>query len=188
MTLSASSLEIATNSSFSNQTSEFNPGQTIYVRVTSDSSGDKKSQLNLRDNDYKILTTYSLSKNGNIFSTSLSAPTAENYYSLEAIIESEDSNSTSVKTVKIGNPNDANVKVSVKSQVNTHGVTTNDNPTPSSKAAQSSQKVEKTEKGTEEMLQAQDYSFEKEENPKNQNLLISLVHTIGTIVDIIWPF
>ena len=50
-----SNMEIATDADFANKTLNFNAGQTIYVRVTADNSGDSKSVLNLHDNLYNLL-------------------------------------------------------------------------------------------------------------------------------------
>src|SRR3989338_3234871 len=106
-------LEVASDSNFSSQTTNFSAGQTVYVRVTAANEGTDKRQLNLRDNQYNLIKSYTLSKDGSKFSASLPAPSSEGYYSLEARIESAGSVNTSVKTVKVGKPQNANVKVSV---------------------------------------------------------------------------
>src|SRR3989338_692653 len=59
---SGSSMEIASDASFANQTLEFNAGQTIYVRVTTENDGSDKHVLNLRDNNYSLITTYSMTR------------------------------------------------------------------------------------------------------------------------------
>ena len=107
------SLEVASDSNFSSQTINFSAGQTIYVRVNANNEGTDKHQLNLRDNQYNLIQSYNLNKEGSKFTTSLAAPSSEGYYSLEAQITSSGSNNTSVKTIKVGQPQNANVKVSV---------------------------------------------------------------------------
>ena len=120
---STQALEIATDSNFSSITTEFSAGQTIYVRIGADNDGSDKHLLNLRDNQYNFLTSYNLNKdNDNQFSTSLAAPQNEGYYSLEAQIESAGSKTTAVKTIKVGSPTNANVKVNVKSEVSGQSV------------------------------------------------------------------
>src|SRR3990167_3415207 len=106
-------LEVAQDSNFSSQTINFSAGQTIYVRVAANNEGTDKHQLNLRDNQYNLIKSYTLAKDGSKFTVSLPAPSSEGYYSLEARIESSGSVSTSVKTIKVGKPQNANVKVSV---------------------------------------------------------------------------
>jgi len=107
------SLEVASDSNFSSQTTNFSAGQTIYVRVNANNEGTDKHQLNLRDNQYNLISTYNLNKEGSKFTASLGAPSSEGYYSLEAQIVSAGSNNTSAKTIKVGKPQNANVKVSV---------------------------------------------------------------------------
>src|SRR3990167_10172710 len=106
-------LEVASDSNFSSQTTNFSAGQTVYVRVTAANEGTDKRQLNLRDNQYNLIKSYTLAKDGSKFTASLPAPSSEGYYSLEAQIVSAGSNSTSVKTIKVGKPQNSNVKVSV---------------------------------------------------------------------------
>src|SRR4030042_5413697 len=116
-----SNLEVAADSNFSNQTRDFSAGQTIYVRITTDSSGEQKHQLNLRDNTYNLITSYNLNKNGNLYSTNFNAPQGIGYYSLEAEIVSEGRNVTSVKTIKVGGPNNANISVRINNETSTSG-------------------------------------------------------------------
>src|SRR3989344_4992705 len=106
-------LEVASDSNFFSQTINFSAGQTIYVRVTANNEGTDKRQLNLRDNQYNLIKSYTLAKDGSKFTISLPAPSSEGYYSLEAQIVSAGSKNTSVKTIKVGKPQNANVKVSV---------------------------------------------------------------------------
>src|SRR3989344_978505 len=106
-------LEVASDSSFSSQTTNFSAGQTIYVRTTANNEGTDKRQLNLRDNQYSLIKSYNLNKEGSKFTASLAAPSSPGYYSLEAQITSAGANSTSVKTIKIGEAGNASVKVDV---------------------------------------------------------------------------
>src|SRR3990167_11159413 len=80
-------LEVASDSNFSSQTTNFSAGQTIYVRVTANNEGTDKHQLNLRDNQYNLISSYNLNREGSEFTASLAAPSSEGYYSLEAQIE-----------------------------------------------------------------------------------------------------
>ena len=64
---SGSAMEIASDASFTNQTLEFNAGQIIYVRVTAENDGSDKHVLNLRDNNYSLITTYSMTRTGSQF-------------------------------------------------------------------------------------------------------------------------
>lgn len=114
----SSKLELATDSNFHNQTLNFSVGQTIYVRVNSSSNGDLTHQLNLKDNRFNQIASYNLINTGsNQFQTNFSAPAPEGYYSLEAVIESVGSSQKSVKTIKVGNVQNANINVNVKSNV-----------------------------------------------------------------------
>src|SRR3990167_11316865 len=117
--LSASNLEVSNSADFSAQTLQFSGGQTVFARIQSSNVGGKKSQLNLRDNQYNLINSFKLERNGSYYSAVLAAPYNNGYYSLEAQIESESSSATSVKTIKVGSVANANVKVNVNS--NTSG-------------------------------------------------------------------
>src|SRR4030042_3101037 len=119
--LADSNLEVAADSNFSNQTTNFSAGQQIYVRINTDSSGEQKHQLNLRDNSYSLIKFYNLNKNGNLYSTNFNAPQGVGYYSLEAEIVSAGRNVTNVKTIKDGSPNNANVSVRINNETSTSG-------------------------------------------------------------------
>lgn len=119
-----SAMEIAADSSFTNKTLKFNSGQTVYVRVASDVSGQTKRVLNLRDNTYNLIKTYALrliSSNPYVFTTSLPAPHVAGNYSLEAIVESKGSVVNLVKTIEVGGNggNNSSVSVNINNQVNT---------------------------------------------------------------------
>ena len=127
-----SDLIISKNPNFSKETEEFTAGETIHVKVTANSSGTKKHDLNLRDNQYNLLETYSLEYLGdNTFRGQLPSPQSSGYYSLEARVESEDSVSTSVKTIKVGEPTSTSVNVNVSSKTGGQRVLGQTNPTPS---------------------------------------------------------
>lgn len=115
-TVTAGSMEVSKSSSFSSSDLNFSAGETVYVRVSADSSATSYV-LNIRDNNYSAVSTVGLNKNGGTFTTSFSAPGGEGYYSLESQIKGDGLNATSVKTIKIGSPSSANIKVSVNSNV-----------------------------------------------------------------------
>src|SRR3972149_7788183 len=83
---SGSSMEIASDASFANQTLEFNAGQTIYVRVTTENDGSDKHVLNLRDNNYSLITTYSMAKSGDQFLVNFPAPQNSAFIRLKPIL------------------------------------------------------------------------------------------------------
>src|SRR3989344_5145973 len=118
---SGSAMEIASDSSFTNKTLNFNAGQTIYVRVTTDNEGNDKHDLNLRDNNYNLITTYSMNKNGNQFLVNFPAPSSAGIYSFEANIVSSGSVSNFVQTIEVGEGGASNSQVNVKinNKVNT---------------------------------------------------------------------
>jgi len=128
-------MEIATDANFASQTLNFSAGQTIYVRVTADNSGDSSSVLNLRSNLYNLLATYQFSKTGTNpyqFTVNFPAPGASGNYSLEANIESNGSVVNYVRTIEVEGSNsdqsaNSQVNVKVENKVNTGNQTS---PTP----------------------------------------------------------
>ena len=118
---SGSSMEIASDASFANQTLEFNAGQTIYVRVTTENDGSDKHVLNLRDNNYSLITTYSMAKSGDQFLVNFPAPNAAGIYSLEANITSAGSVANFVRTIEVngGGADNSQVNVKIENKVNT---------------------------------------------------------------------
>jgi hypothetical protein len=122
-----SNMEIATDSNFSNQTLNFSAGQTIYVRVTANNSGDSKSVLNLHDNLYNLLKTYQLSKINTSpyqFTTNFPAPSSSGNYSLEARVETDGSVTSIVHTIEVtgsgsDQSKDSEVNVKIENKVNT---------------------------------------------------------------------
>src|SRR3989344_7868744 len=118
---SGSAMEIASDSSFANKTLKFNSGQTIYVRVTAENDGQDKHVLNLRDNNYSLITTYSMSKSGSEFLVNFPSPSSAGIYSLEANITSSGSVANFVQTIEVGEggANNSQVNVKINNQVNT---------------------------------------------------------------------
>ena len=113
-----SNLEVSDRSSFATPVRDFRGGQTIHVRINAGAvSPSASSKLNLRDNGYNLLNSFSLSRDGSYFSTVIPAPYSPGYYSLEAAITGIGSNVTSVKTIKVGEVNGASVKVNINSKV-----------------------------------------------------------------------
>ena len=113
----SSKLQVSSKSDFSISDDNFSPGQTVYVKIDASNGGNDKSVLNVRDSSYNILNIYTFSKSGSTFSAGFPAPNSEGYYSLEAQIKSEGSSNVSVKTIKVGNPGSANIKVSVNESI-----------------------------------------------------------------------
>ena len=113
----ASSLEVSKSSGFSSSDTNFDAGEKVYTRTASDSSGSGKKILNIRDNQYNLIKSVDLVQSGNNFSANFDAPSGEGYYSLEAVIEGDGASSKSVKTIKVGSPSGANIKVNVNSNV-----------------------------------------------------------------------
>ncbi len=120
----ASSLQTFSDSSYSSQTQNFDPGQTVWVRVSSSSNGSKSHALNLRDNNYGLVTSYNLSNSGDHFITNFSAPQNSGIYSLEARIEDDGDNQTFVQTIKVGSTGNGNSSVSVHIENSVNGQTT----------------------------------------------------------------
>lgn len=118
----AASLEVSNNPSFGVAIKDFSVGETIYIRMNSDDSGDKQKVVNVRKNDYSLLKSYPLNKNGNMFSASFPVPGASGYYSLEARVESSDSSSVSVVTIRVGDVQGVNIKVNVNNNTSSNVV------------------------------------------------------------------
>lgn len=110
-----SPLEFSTNPSFSNITTNFSAGQTVYVRIKSQNDGTDSHVLNLHDSDYKIISSVTFSKNGDTYTASFTAP-KDGGYSAEASIKSGGSIVSVVQTIKVGEG--ANNNVTIKNEVN----------------------------------------------------------------------
>lgn len=183
-----SSMETATNSGFSNKTTNFNPGQTIYVKVEANNSGDTKHQLDLRDNEYNQISTYNLDRSeGNKFTTNFSAPTSEGYYSLEAEIQSGSSISTWVKTIKVGNSPNASVKVNIQNKVEGQRsfTVTNSSPAPRNPALSPKASSQLSPSPSpREVLSSEDVNIV----PERRNPFFDLTSFFKKLWEAIWPF
>lgn len=113
-------MDIATDSAFSRKTQNFNSGQTIYVRITTDNEGSSKHNLNVHDSNYNILSTYQLNRSGNQFSVNFPAPQSAGTYSLEVNIVSGGSVLNLVKTITVGGGGNTSAKVKVENKINSN--------------------------------------------------------------------
>ena len=189
----SSNLEVASDSNFSSQTLNFNSGQTVYVKVSADNNGDSKHQLNLRDNQYNQISSYSLAASGpNQFSANFAAPQNEGYYSLEAQIESNGSKSTSVKTIKVGSPQNANVKVNIQSRVEGQSVTTSGNnheeAIETNSPGQASPSSSPETSPEPEVMGNPDFTFDQNNQSEKVSLVVSVRQFLIRIWSTIWPF
>src|SRR3989344_2299837 len=179
-----SNLEISTTSSFSALSTNFSGGQTIFVRLASDLPGMSESKLNVRDNEYNLVNSFNFEKDGSYFSAVVVAPYDQGYYSLEAIVKNNDSNTTSVKTIKVGNPTGANVRVNVHSSESGSEVLGESNRTEGS----DSEKDVKAEPKVDDNGQLDvsgDYYFDKSTSKGFGQYLTSMLREIA---DFLWPF
>lgn len=112
----AKGMDVSKSSNFSSADLNFSVGETVYVRVNTDKEGSSHI-LNIKDNGYSTINSVDLSKSGSTYTASFGAPSEEGYYSLEAKIEGAGVSVTSVKTIKVGSPSEANIKVKVESEV-----------------------------------------------------------------------
>jgi len=111
-------IEIATDSSFSQKAQNFNAGQTIYVRVTTDNEGMDKHNLNVHDGNYNVLSTYQMNRSGNQFTVSFPAPAEAGTYSLEVNIESGGAVLNLVRTITVDGGGGGEAKVEVENKIN----------------------------------------------------------------------
>jgi len=179
-----SNLEISTTSSFSALSTNFSGGQTIFVRLASGLPSLSESKLNVRDNEYNLVNSFDFEKDGSYFSAVVAAPYNQGYYSLEAIVKNNDSNTTSVKTIKVGNPTNANVRVNVKSSESGSEVLGESNRTEGS----DSEKDVKAEPKVDDNGQLDvsgDYYFDKSTSKGFGQYLTSMLREIA---DFLWPF
>lgn len=190
LVIAGASLETATDASFATTTLDFSPGQTIFVRVWAENSGETSHQLNLRDSQYNQLESFTLNKlSGNQFSVNFSAPQNEGYYSLESRVESQGSISTSVKTIKVGSPQNASVKVNIQNKVQGQSVTdqfnTNSQKSPSPQINSSPPPSNSSEEP--ETFDNPDFTFEDKSHQKS-NFLLNLEQFIKKLWASLWPF
>jgi hypothetical protein len=178
----SSNLEISSSSDFSITSTDFGGGQTIFVRIESDLPGMAQSKLILHDNAYNIVNTFNLNKEGNYFSAVLPTPYTQGYYSLEAKIGDGDSSLTSVKTIKVGNPTNANVKVNVNNNVsgssaNVLGEKEDGDTNGQIDVSPSPEPVDYSDEGDEFILDAPQKSFGQ---------FFDLI--FRKVIDFLWPF
>ena len=185
---SASSLEISTTADFSSLSTNFAGGQTIFVRLESGDPSSAQSSLNLRDNGYNLINSYKFKKEGNFFSAIIPVPYDAGYYSLEGVIEYDGSSTKSVKTVKVGSPSNASVKVNVNSNVS--GSSTNvlgeSGGVEGSEGANDTKEL-KAEPKVDDNGQGDgsgDYVLGKSQKGFVQNL----TSMVKEILDFLWPF
>ncbi len=182
-----SNLEISTTSSFSALSTNFSGGQTIFVRLASDLPGMSEGKLNVRDNEYNLVNSFDFEKDGSYFSAVVAVPYDQGYYSLEAIVKNNDSNTTSVKTIKVGNPTNANVRVNVHSSASGSEVLGESNGTEGSEGADGTKEVnaepEVDDNGQRDV--SGDYYFDKSTSKGFGQYLTSIFREIA---DFLWPF
>lgn len=181
--LASSSLEISNTSDFSILSTNFNGGETIYARVETGNDGNDLRVLNVRDNNYSVLNSYILNKEGNYFTATLSTPSQAGFYSLEARIESADSTTTSVKTIKVGSPTNASLKVNVNSRL--EGNKTDSESDSNLRSPSPARKVENLET-SDDLRNNSDYDYEQNVGKKGftQNMIL----IARFVLDFLWPF
>jgi len=183
-----SNLEISTTSSFSVLSTNFSGGQTIFVRLASDLPSMAQSKLNVRDNEYNLVNSFNFQKEGSYFSAVVAAPYDQGYYSLEAIVKNNDSNTTSVKTIKVGNPTGANVRVNVHSSAIGSEVLGESNRTEGSEGKEVSEGSNVTngvnEGGSGKEGGSGDYML----GQVHKSFLQNVTSWFREIADFLWPF
>lgn len=112
-----SHLIFATDPNFQNQTTTFKPGQSVYVKVSTDLGNAQKKVLNLRDNNYGMISTHSFSSSGNNLVSSFIAPSNSGVYSVEADISANGSVVNLVKTIQIEGEQTQSSSVSISTNV-----------------------------------------------------------------------
>ena len=177
--LAASKLIVSADFNFSSQTMNFASNQNIFVKLESDAPSDGIHQLNLRDNRYGLIQSYNLVKNQNNFTASLTAPSAQGYYSLEAVIESQGTSIKSVKTIKVGSPQNADIKVNVRSQ-NGNSNTNIDSNT-ESQSTQNESKIESSP-------QTSQVPAPEKDQVKNESLIGAMFSIFKAVFAFLWPF
>lgn len=188
----AAELAVSKSSSFSSSDRDFSGGETIYVNIETSSDAPNRA-LNIRDNNYNLINTYSLNKNGNSFTSSLPAPSGDGLYSLEAHIWGSGSDVTSVKTIKVGNANNGSVNVTVHSSVNgsssTNTTTNSESKTEQKQDSSVARTGDRTSPSPEEFFASP--SPEVKIDKAQKNTKIGSVWVWSMLVDVfsfIWPF
>lgn len=170
----ASNIEVSKSSGFASSDLNFSAGETVYARVSADPDGTGYV-LNIRDNNYSVLNTVGLTKSGGTYTASFPAPPGEGYYSLEAQIKGEGLNAVSVKTIKVGSPSSANVKVNVHSSVK--GTSSSEN----SEKPERSDKSEESEESQKTFYKVED-NEQTDENVREE-VKVGLFASVFAIVD-----
>lgn len=189
----AASLEVSKSSSFSTSDLNFSAGETVYVRVKTDTNG-ATHVLNVKDNSYSNISSVNLSKNGDSYNASFAAPSGEGYYSLEAKIEGDGASITSVKTIKVGSPSGANIKVNVNSSVK--GTSSSQSRSGESKrmedGSQNSESLDKSDESEDRDVSEQDKSDEDEvfrsEESQVEDKPNWIWATVKGVFSWLWPF
>jgi hypothetical protein len=123
----AKEVEISSNSSYSPTTQDFSAGQTIYIRVKFDTDYQNVN-LKLDDNNSKTLKTIAMTGVAtNTYVGSITAPSDQNYYLIRIEASSgEGKKSTTVRTIKIGEPQSASLNVNIENKANGEEVKSNE--------------------------------------------------------------
>jgi hypothetical protein len=182
----AASLFVSRSSNFATDDLNFNGGEKVYIRVESDGSGSSQKILNIRDNEYNLVSSVGLLKAGNIFSASFNAPNSQGYFSLEVVVEGDGESSKSVKTIKVGNPGSANVRVNVNSSVKGTKIsssTKSDNQNGNEQSKDSKDDVDSASP-TPVVYSSQDNSAYKAK-PVKSNWFFTIINNVFSFL---WPF
>lgn len=113
-------MEIFSDPAYSNPTSKFQPGQTVYLKIESRNPGEKTAEVKLKDNQYNDISTFRLSRQDGypyVYKVSFLAPQTAGFYSIEATIASESSQNKLVKTIQIGDQTNVDTKINIKTGV-----------------------------------------------------------------------
>ena len=182
--INATSLEVSKNANFSTSDLNFGSGDGIFVRVVSNGSGSGQKVLNISDNQYNLVSSVNLSKSANTFSASFNAPDNQGYFSLEAVIEGDGASSKSVKTIKVGNPSSANIKVNVNSNVKGTKSTNWTNESNEEIFEEENKQVNSTVSPTPEVYSSQS-NLTDEVKPAKNNWFFMIFKNIFSFL---WPF
>lgn len=112
-------MTITKDSSYSQLSREFSPGETVFVRVESKNPGLDRREITLRDNQYGVIQAFIPQRSGfgpYSYTTNFPAPQDSGFYSIESRIENDGSSDVDVQTIKVGKVTNAQVKVETKVQ------------------------------------------------------------------------
>lgn len=178
LALGADTLKIAADQNFQTETENFQPNQKIFVKLETANPGGEEKTLRVLDNQYQEIKQLPLAKTGvGPFSylVSLNAPADDGYYSLEATIKDDLQITKSVKTVKVGSPSNADIKVQVKNNVSgekiTGGVEGESQPTSGNQ-------------GNDELFSDYQFGDQKE----NQTFGEEFKNFFNQFINFFWPF